>query len=425
MKKVVLYYLYLFIALDMVMGFTLIYLGLQKSLLINPGQLVRSIILLLLLGDLLTDAWAKLNRLNGVVLLAILYFVFYVLVIFLKNNPAGMWFIELNNVSKLIFLLLLIYYVNKHKSWFLARIDKIMIISFGLLTLNLFIGFFGGAGISTYGAGTSATKGLLYGGNAVSVLSLVYFIYYFFNIQDDSKAKYLAVIAIFDIYIVGTKTIFIVPVVMLVYLFTKIKWTATKIIISIAIIVPLVIAGIIVIAPIVTQIFQARYLNMLQRTGIVAGNTPTAPGGIGEAILAYRRVAFAVTQLQYQFQHAGGVIFGYGSAGQHQFWTDKNFFYTFAAMDFFDFLFEYGVVGSLLFYTPIFYAFYRVIKHWEFTPVSVSFIFIFLYSFFGGYVIYGLTAGTMFAFLTALNLPEQERITEAAEKTYVREVVKS
>ncbi len=405
----------------MIMGFMLIYLGLEGLLLINPGQLVRSIILLLLFGDLLTDAAEEFTKLNGCVLLITLYFIIYIVVVYFKNYPAGMWVIEFNNSFKLLFILLLIYYVNKHKRYFLARADKIMLISFSILTLNLFLGYFGGVGISTYGASTTATKGLLYGGNSVSILSLVYFAYYFFKIQDDPIAKYLCIIALFDIYIVGTKAIFIVPVVILFYLFTQINWTIPKMVTSAAIAIPLLIAAIIVAAPFITQIFQARYLTMLQQTGIVSGGAPGASNGIREAILAYRRVAFAVTQLQHQFQHAGGVIFGYGAAGQHLFWTNKGFFYTFAAMDFFDFLFEYGVAGSLLFYSFIFYAFYIVFKRRAFTPLSVSFIFIFLYSFFGGYVLFGMTAGTMYAFLIALNLPQQKRIKQPSERKFSNE----
>ncbi|HYW36233.1 MAG TPA: O-antigen ligase family protein [Balneolaceae bacterium] len=411
MKKVILYYYYGFLVLDMIMGFLLLYLGMQGSIAINPGQIVRGSLLILLIGMLVADTAKSINKVNGCVLLAVLYFVLYVIVVYLKHNPAGMWMVELNNVSKLSFMLLLIYYINKHKYYFLERLDTIMVVSFSILTLNLFLGYFTGIGISTYGQNTTATKGLIYSGNAVSILTLVFFAYFFFEIQKDVKARYLSVIAIFDIYIVGTKTIFIVPLVILAYLITQINWTAFKVAVSAAVIIPALIAGSILLAPLISQVFESHYLSMLNKTGFNISNNEGggANTNFKKAILSYRRIAFAIVEVRHQFQDPGGLIFGYGDSGQQQFWKKRGHTFTFAAMDFIDFLFQYGIVGCLLFYSFIFYAFYRVLKSWEFTPLTVSFVFIFLYSFFGGYVLHETTANTMFALLIGLNLPQPRR----------------
>lgn len=401
MRKLVLYYLYTFLILDMIMGFLLVSLNLQSVLVLNPGQIVRTILLGLILIVFLKDILEKFNSINSHILLSLLYFGVFVIVIYLNG---GYWGAELNNVSKLIFILMLVYYINKHKDFFLEHFNSIMHVNFYVLTINLVFGYITGLGIDTYGESMNATKGFIYSGNAVSILSLVFLAYFIFRLQEDSKAKYLILLAIVNIFIVGTKAIFIVPVVILIYLFTKIRWTVTRVLITSSVLIPIIIAVIIAVAPLITQVYQSRYLDMLERTGVSIENNGGGDS-VEQAILAYRRITFATKQVEKQFTEPAGLLFGYGESGQYEFWTEKGYSFTFAGMDFIDFLFEYGLFGSLLFYSIIFYPLISVIKRWEFNPLTISFIFIFLYSFFGGYVIYNTTASTMFSLLIGLNLP--------------------
>ncbi len=309
--------------------------------------------------------------------------------------------IEVYNLSKLIFVLLLAYYVQRNWVFFYSRADEIMKVNFIIFSLNLFFSFVTGLGLDTYGNIETATKGFLYGGNAASVLSIVFFSYYLFKWEDDFKSKIFTLIGFLNIYIVGTKVIFITPLILVLYFLLKIKWNAKRIAWTGILITPFLIYFGILIKPVVIEIFNNRYLSTLKRAGLYSSN---GGGAFNEIILAYRRIEYVIEQTAYQISNFFISLFGIGRVGQMNFWELRNGSFDFAAMDFFDLIFQYGLIGGLL----VFYFFFQALKKaWKIgisNPLSIAFFLILAYSFFGGYVLYSATAGTFLSFLTGIHL---------------------
>ena len=80
-------------------------------------------------------------------------------------------------------------------------------------------------------------------------------------------------------------------------------------------------------------------------------------------------------------------------------------------MDFFDFLFRYGIIGSFLFFFILFWNF-GYYKEELFTRDGLVYVLFFLYAFFGGHVIDSVTSGTLFYFFLG-KLSQNKKIRNA------------
>lgn len=402
MKRLIYIYLLLFIALDVFLGFTLKYLGLASVMPVHPGQMIRGVLLFLLLYSLVINQVKKPTKTSLLVIFTVLYLIGLSVILGAQQNDFGSVIAELYNVSKLFFVVLLSYFIGENRYYYNnLKIEKVFNINFIVFSINILFGFLTGIGLSTYEMVDNSSKGFLDGGNAASILALVFFIYYLFNWGKGSWNKFFVLLSFFVIYMVATKVIFITPLIIGLFIFFKVKWSLSKLLISGIFVFPILIYLIVLFKPLAVEIYENRYLHMLNRSGIF---TSDISYNVTDAFLAYRRIAYSIDQTNYQFDNKIFLFTGLGREGQKEYWESKNAGMDFAAMDFFDTLFQYGLIGVLLIYSLFLISLRRAWKNGLSNPFSITLFIIYSYSFFGGYVLFSATAGTMLATLVGLHL---------------------
>ena len=88
-------------------------------------------------------------------------------------------------------------------------------------------------------------------------------------------------------------------------------------------------------------------------------------------------------------------------SGQNLFWKKRGeFWFTNASMDFFDFFFKYGLVGTTIFMILLTRGLIRSFYESN-VRNNIAIILFFAYSFFGGHVIDSVTSGSLFYYLLA------------------------
>ena len=94
-------------------------------------------------------------------------------------------------------------------------------------------------------------------------------------------------------------------------------------------------------------------------------------------------------------------LFGTSFSGQNLFWKKRGeFWFTNASMDFFDFFFKYGLLGTTIFVLLL----TRGLMHSLYKSNvrdNIAILLFFAYSFFGGHVIDSVTSGSLFYYLLA------------------------
>ena len=115
----------------------------------------------------------------------------------------------------------------------------------------------------------------------------------------------------------------------------------------------------------------------------------------------FRRYASLNIQMQESFLNTNTFLFGKGFSGQNLFWKKRGeFWFTNASMDFFDFFFKYGLLGTTIFVLLL----TRGLMHSLYKSNvrnNVAILLFFAYSFFGGHVIDSVTSGSLFYYLLA------------------------
>jgi len=119
------------------------------------------------------------------------------------------------------------------------------------------------------------------------------------------------------------------------------------------------------------------------------------------ASINFRRYASLNTQMEESFSNSQTFLIGTSFSGQNLFWQKRGeFWFTNCSMDFFDFFFKYGLIGSIL----LLILFLRglipsMLKASNRDNIAIL---LFLgYSFFGGHVIDSVTSGSLFYYFLA------------------------
>jgi len=397
--------------LDTVMGFLLKYLNLKFFL--NPGQIVRGLLLFLLLIVLSYDIQQRITKINIYYILLICFFIIFLFILFIRFQSFPLMFEELSYISKILFILILIYYVSKHYKYFNYYFENIIQINFFVFSFGLILGYFTQFGLQTYHYIEATSKGMFYGGNPVSILGLVFFIYYLFNFRFKIKNILFVCIALFNIHISSTKVVFVVPLIFLLYLYEK--FTKAKIqrkLVMVFALFPIIFGGYLLVKPKVIDLYERRYSISIKRgyraylrEERVFETTITAP----LEMIGNRRIMTAKVQTARIFHNPEFLLLGFGRTGQFQYAQKLGGSYSIfndASMDFIDIFYQYGILGSLLIFIVIFKVIFYIIKNKQRDRNSIIILIIFLYSFFAGHVINATTSGTIFALFVGIKLGE-------------------
>ena len=394
------YYMLSFLLIDSISGFVRIYLSITNPL-FNIGYWIRGPILVLFILYYLNKLYK--NNLFYDELLSLILFLFFILntLFFYVQSPSLKMLIEnLTYLLRFQFLLFLYVFLKNRMNLSLIFTRKIITLNFFFFVLNLSVGFLFGFGLESYRfQGTS--KGMFQGGNPVSILNLIFFTFY---LLDGSIRKQILPVSftIFNAFIIASKSVFgfLIPI------FFALKRNAMSInkIISYSICIIILLFTFSLIVDKTVDLYESRFGLNIKKSISAAEKV----GGLYNnqilnrvASINFRRYASLNIQMKESFNDLQTFMIGKSFAGQNLFWRERGeFWFTNASMDFFDFFFKYGLIGTIIFLL----IFTRVSLNFFLNSHirdKVAIILFFAYSFFGGHVIDSVTSGSLFYYLLA------------------------
>ncbi len=394
------YYMLSFLLIDSISGFVRIYLSITNPL-FNIGYWIRGPILVLFILYYLNKLYK--NNLFYDELLSLILFLFFILntLFFYVQSPSLKMLIEnLTYLLRFQFLLFLYVFLKNRMSLSLIFTRKIITLNFFFFVLNLSVGFLFGFGLESYRfQGTS--KGMFQGGNPVSILNLIFFTFY---LLDGSIRKQILPVSftIFNAFIIASKSVFgfLIPI------FFALKRNAMSInkIISYSLCIIILLFTFSLIVDKTVDLYESRFGLNIKKSISAAEKV----GGLYNnqilnrvASINFRRYASLNIQMKESFNDLQTFMIGKSFAGQNLFWRERGeFWFTNASMDFFDFFFKYGLIGTIIFlliFTRVSLNFF-LNSH---VRDKVAIILFFAYSFFGGHVIDSVTSGSLFYYLLA------------------------
>ena len=394
------YYMLSFLLIDSISGFVRIYLSITNPL-FNIGYWIRGPILVLFILYYLNKLYK--NNLFYDELLSLILFLFFILntLFFYVQSPSLKMLIEnLTYLLRFQFLLFLYVFLKNRMNLSLIFTRKIITLNFFFFVLNLSVGFLFGFGLESYRfQGTS--KGMFQGGNPVSILNLIFFTFY---LLDGSMRKQILPVSftIFNAFIIASKSVFgfLIPI------FFALKRNAMSInkIISYSLFIIILLFTFSLIVDKTVDLYESRFGLNIKKSISAAEKV----GGLYNnqilnrvASINFRRYASLNIQMKESFNDLQTFMIGKSFAGQNLFWRERGeFWFTNASMDFFDFFFKYGLIGTIIFLL----IFTRVSLNFFLNSHirdKVAIILFFAYSFFGGHVIDSVTSGSLFYYLLA------------------------
>ena len=397
LSAIIKYYLYFFLLIDAFSGFIRIYSGITNPI-FNIGYWVRGPILVLLLYYYLIQL--KKRKLFIDEFLALIIFAYFIFNLFLNYTimPSSRMIIE--NIPYILrqqFLIFLLVYIRNRLTFSDALVKKVIMINFSVLTLNLVIGYFLGFGLESYRfSGTS--KGMFQGGNPVSILNLVFFT--FFLMDGALRKKFIPILlTFFNGFVIASKSIFgfIIPI----FFALKRRYLSLNKIIFYNILAIIILFSFDYMSNKAVELYEKRFGLNISKSIAAAERV----GGLYDnqtlnnvASINFRRYASMNIQMEESWKGFNSTIFGISLAGQNIFWEKRGeFIFRHASMDFFDFFFKYGIIGTVLF-TMILFKNYKLYISKIFSRDGLVFTLVFLYAFFGGHVIDSVTSGSLFFF---------------------------
>ena len=397
LSAIIKYYLYFFLLIDAFSGFIRIYSGITNPI-FNIGYWVRGPILVLLLYYYLIQL--KKRKLFIDEFLALIIFAYFIFNLFLNYTimPSSRMIIE--NIPYILrqqFLIFLLVYIRNRLTFSDALVKKVVMINFSILTLNLVIGYFLGFGLESYRfSGTS--KGMFQGGNPVSILNLVFFTFF---IMDGALRKKIIPILLtfFNGFVIASKSIFgfIIPI----FFALKRRYLSFNKIIFYNILAIFILFSFDYMSYKAIELYEKRFGLNISKSIAAAEKV----GGLYDnqtlnnvASVNFRRYASMNIQMEESWKGFNSTMFGISLAGQNIFWEKRGeFIFRHASMDFFDFFFKYGIIGTLIFIMILFKNFNLYLSK-IFNRDGLVFALFFLYAFFGGHVIDSVTSGSLFFF---------------------------
>ena len=397
---VIKYYLLSFLLIDSISGFVRIYLGISNPI-FNIGYWIRGPILILLFFYYLIQL--KNRKLFIDEFISLIIFAYFIFNLFLNYTiaPSSRMFTE--NIPYILrqqFLLFLLVFIRNRMELDESLTRKVIYFNFIIFAINLFIGYMFGFGLESYDF-IDTSKGMFQGGNPVSILNLIFFTFF---ILDGKFRKRIVPIAItlFNGFVIATKSIFgfIIPI------FFALRRKALSI--NKLIFYTLLIFSIIITFSSIIDITMDAYETRFGVNINKSIDVTTKIGGLYKseimnsiASINFRRYASLNVQMEESLSNYNTFLIGKSLVGQNVFWEKRGEFrFKNSSMDFFDFFFKYGLIGTVLFIFLLMKDIMPAIKK-SITRDKVVISLFFVYSFFGGHVIDSVTSGSFFYYYLA------------------------
>jgi len=239
------------------------------------------------------------------------------------------------------------------------------------------------------------------GGNPVSILNLIFFTYF---ILDGALRKKIVPVAftIFNGFVIASKSVFgfIIPI---YFALRRRALSVNKLIFYNAFIL-IMIFSFSYLTDKAVEAYEARFGLNIKKSIAAAEKV----GGLYDSSslnkissILFRRFASLNEQMEESVSNINTFVVGKSIAGQNIFWEKRGeFWFKNASMDFFDFFFKYGLIGTILFIILLLRSIQPAIKNSITRDKVVIFLFL-VYSFFGGHVIDSVTSGSLFYYYLA------------------------
>ena len=397
LSAIIKYYLYFFLLIDAFSGFIRIYSGITNPI-FNIGYWVRGPILVFLLYYYLIQLKKKKLFIDEFLALVIFTYFMFNLILNYTIMPSSRMILE--NIPYILrqqFLIFLLVYIRNRLTFSDTLVKKVIMINFSILTINLVIGYFLGFGLESYRfSGTS--KGMFQGGNPVSILNLVFFT--FFLMDGALRKKFIPILfTFFNGFVIASKSIFgfIIPI----FFALKRQYLSLNKIIFYNILAIIILFSFDYMSNKAIELYEKRFGLNISKSIAAAEKV----GGLYDnqtlnnvASVNFRRYASMNIQMEESWKGFNSTIFGISLAGQNIFWEKRGeFIFRHASMDFFDFFFKYGIIGTVLLIMILFKNFNLYVSK-IFSRDGLVFTLFFIYAFFGGHVIDSVTSGSLFFF---------------------------
>ena len=397
LSAIIKYYLYFFLLIDAFSGFIRIYSGITNPI-FNIGYWVRGPILVFLLYYYLIQLKKKKLFIDEFLALVIFTYFMFNLILNYTIMPSSRMILE--NIPYILrqqFLIFLLVYIRNRLTFSDTLVKKVIMINFSILTINLVIGYFLGFGLESYRfSGTS--KGMFQGGNPVSILNLVFFT--FFLMDGALRKKFIPILfTFFNGFVIASKSIFgfIIPI----FFALKRRYLSLNKIIFYNILAIIILFSFDYMSNKAIELYEKRFGLNISKSIAAAEKV----GGLYDnqtlnnvASVNFRRYASMNIQMEESWKGFNSTIFGISLAGQNIFWEKRGeFIFRHASMDFFDFFFKYGIIGTVLLIMILFKNFNLYVSK-IFSRDGLVFTLFILYAFFGGHVIDSVTSGSLFFF---------------------------
>ena len=400
LRLIVKYYMLSFLLIDALSGFIRVYLGITNPI-FNVGYWIRGPILIMFIFYYLMKVIKKDLYFDEI--LSLVMFIFFILNTFLYylDYPSITMFLEnITYILRFQFLLFLFVFLKNRMEISLIFTKKVIYINFSFFVVSLSLGYLFGFGLESYRfEGTS--KGMFQGGNPVSILNLIFFTY--FLLDGTLRRQIIPVsLTLLNAFIIASKSIFgfIIPI------FFALKRRALSInkIIAYNIFTIIFIFSISLLIDKSIEMYESRFGLNINKSIAAAEKV----GGLYKnqtlnkiTSLNFRRYASLNIQMNESFSNAKIFFLGTSFAGQNLFWKQRGeFWFTNASMDFFDFFFKYGLIGTIILMVLLTRKTIEALYQSSLRN-NIAIILFFTYSFFGGHVIDSVTSGSLFYYLLA------------------------
>ena len=389
-----------FLLIDALSGFIRVYLGISNPI-FNIGYWIRGPILIMFIFYYLIKLIKKDLFFDEILsLVMFLFFILNTFLFYLDYSSTNMLIENITYLLRFQFLLFLFVFLKNRMEMSSLFTKKVIYINFTFFVVSLGLGYLFGFGLESYRfEGTS--KGMFQGGNPVSILNLIFFTYFLLN--GTLRRQIIPVcLTLMNAFIIASKSVFgfIIPI------FFALKRRAFSInkIIAYNVFTILFIFTISTLIDKSIEMYESRFGLNINKSIAAAEKV----GGLYKnqtlnkiSSLNFRRYASLNIQMNESFSNAKIFLLGTSFAGQNLFWKKRGeFWFTNASMDFFDFFFKYGLIGTIIFIILLTRKFISTLYNSSLKN-NIAIILFFAYSFFGGHVIDSVTSGSLFYYLLA------------------------
>ncbi len=360
----------------------------------SPGVIIRSTILVIIIMF-----YIKKRK-------QLLLFIFLISLFLLEILLEGLFgkvsiMSEVSFVSKIYYNMFLMYVIenNIHKISFKKLIDSLVMANL-IVTFSLIVTKVLGIGMQSYGE-SGGYKGLYMGLNdltGVVIMTFPFLIYKFLNNKNSCKYGILVIISAVNIILIGTKTSLVFLIVIIIFVLYELLFKEKKVFNIILVIFFVTIFMI---------IFKKYFWNSYSSSILARLYYHSEQQDYSTFILSGRNKTLAKSMLYWSKNVRwilSGIGFTEGSAYIGTFLESHGMI----EMDFFDSLYFYGAIFTIILFVPLFKKFIKSIfifvRSKELLYKLIAFVYMIsaLISFLGGHIILSPLAGVYFVLLAAM-----------------------